>query len=292
MGEERGASRLWPHRGAALAAPRGPPGAGAARSGSRSDRLVLEEVEDFLGVVGDVGAIDDVLDLALLVDHERDPLGHPDRRLELGQQPRPAERAVGASNLAVGIGEEREVELEFLRELAVRRLVLRRHAEDRRTLQREVVVVVAQRARLLGASGRVVHGIEVKDQLPATEVLERDALAVGGDAFEIGGGVARPERCGHGVSYQWIPWVICANAICSGESSTSLASSPFLPFAAPESGNMRKAVLRMIRVTFGATACSISPKTPSRVAMRTGLWMIASTTRAAACSGVSVGTWL
>ena len=38
-------------------------------------------------------------------------------------------------------------------------------------------------------------------------------------------------------------------------------------------------------------AWQTAPKTPSRVAMRTGLYTIASTTRSAACSGESVGTF-
>ena len=42
-------------------------------------------------------------------------------------------------------------------------------------------------------------------------------------------------------------------------------------------------------VSFGATAWHTAPNTPRRVAMRTGLWTIASTTRPAASSGDSVG---
>jgi hypothetical protein len=69
------------------------------------------------------------------------------------------------------------------------------------------------------------------------------------------------------IRYQCIPCVSCANAICSGESCVSLS---FLPAAAGESGNMLNAVLRSICVSFGAMAWQTAPKTPSRVAMRTG----------------------
>jgi hypothetical protein len=44
-------------------------------------------------------------------------------------------------------------------------------------------------------------------------------------------------------------------------------------------------------LTQTAGECSSAPKIPSRVAMRTGLWMIASTIMSAASSGLSVGTW-
>src|SRR5205085_3782047 len=202
---------------------------------------------------------------------ERDAIGHAGGGFQLRDEPTAAESAVSAAHGAVGVGQQREVELELLGELAMRRLVLRRDTKDRRALGGDVLVVVAQRARLLVAAGRVVHRVEVHHQLLAAEVLERDGLAFGGLRGEVGGGVARRESIGQERSYQWIPCVICANATCSGVSSTSLASSPFLPFAAPESGNMRKAVLSRIRVAFGATACRISPKTPRRVAIRTGL---------------------
>src|SRR5437867_714868 len=89
-------------------------------------------------------------------------------------------------------------------------------------------------------------------------------------------------------SYQCIPCVSCANAICS---ALSLVSPSFLPAAAAESGNMLNAVLSRICVSFGAIAWETAPKTPSRVAMRTGLYTIASTMRSAASSGESVGTF-
>ncbi len=54
---------------------------------------------------------------------------------------------------------------------------------------------------------------------------------------------------------------------------------------------MLNAVLSSTCVTFGAIAWQTAPKMPRRVAMRTGRWTIASTTRPAASSGDSVGTF-
>ena len=54
---------------------------------------------------------------------------------------------------------------------------------------------------------------------------------------------------------------------------------------------MLNAVLSRICVSFGAIAWQTAPKMPRRVAMRTGWCTIASTTRSAASSGDSVGTF-
>ena len=68
-------------------------------------------------------------------------------------------------------------------------------------------------------------------------------------------------------------------------------SPSFFPCAAEESGNMLNAVLSSTCVSFGAIAWQTAPKTPSRVAIRTGRCTIASTTSPAASSGESVGTF-
>jgi hypothetical protein len=60
---------------------------------------------------------------------------------------------------------------------------------------------------------------------------------------------------------------------------------------AAESGNML-ALLSSICVSLGATACETAPKIPSRVAMRTGLQTIASTTRSPACEGVGTFSYI
>ena len=60
-------------------------------------------------------------------------------------------------------------------------------------------------------------------------------------------------------------------AIWSALGISGRPSPSFLCFAASESGNMRKVVFMVICAMRGTSACSNSPKMPSRVAMRTGL---------------------
>src|SRR5205814_441220 len=88
---------------------------------------------------------------------------------------------------------------------------------------------------------------------------------------------------------KWMPRIICCIAIASGD-STGLAL--LSPFAAALSGNMRKVVFITICATRGSSACSTSPDTPSRVAMRTGLATQACAIMSAASSGARVGTLL
>ena len=73
-------------------------------------------------------------------------------------------------------------------------------------------------------------------------------------------------------AYQWMPWVICAKAICSGRELRLLAAALLL---ALRGGRVREHVERGVeqdlRQPCGATAWQIAPKMPRRVAMRTGL---------------------
>ena len=78
------------------------------RLGAR--RRALEERQDFLGVVGHVGAIDHVRDAPVLVDDEGHAVGHPDERLGGREEARAADRAVGAAHGAALVGEQGKVE--------------------------------------------------------------------------------------------------------------------------------------------------------------------------------------
>ena len=66
------------------------------------------------------------------------------------------------------------------------RLVVGADAEDDRVALAELVVGVADPARLGSAAGRVVARIEVEDDRPAAELRELDALAGVARQLEIG----------------------------------------------------------------------------------------------------------
>ena len=83
----------------------------------------------------------------------------------------------------VGVGEEGEVEAVLVAELAVARHVVRRDPQHHGARGLEVRGAVAEGARLLGAAGRVVLGIEVQHHGLAAEIGELDlAAVVGGQA--------------------------------------------------------------------------------------------------------------
>src|SRR5690349_6140929 len=81
-------------------------------------------------------------------------------------------RAVGLGRLMILVGEEREGEAELLGELALAGGALGTDAPDVRATFRDRLVRVAELARLDGAAGRVVLGIEVEDRPTATLVGE------------------------------------------------------------------------------------------------------------------------
>ena len=117
------------------------------------------------------------LDAAVLVDHVRDAL-----RVLIG---RTRGRAVRDADLAVGVAEEREREVELLRELRVRGLVVERDAEDFRVallvLRREV-----PEPGTLGRSARGVgFGIKPEHDLAAAQVTELHGVPVMIDGFEV-----------------------------------------------------------------------------------------------------------
>jgi hypothetical protein len=125
-------------------------------------------------------------DLALLVDDVRDPLGVLVFRRRRG--------AVGQADLAVGVAEQREVELVLLGEAGVGGLVVEADAEDVGVLRRVLVVKVPEPGTLGRSAGCVGLRIEPQDDLPATIVGELSAAAGVIPHFEIGRGVAGIEH--------------------------------------------------------------------------------------------------
>ena len=96
--------------------------------------------------------------------------------------------AVGARDTAVGVEQERKRQTVLFDECLVRFGRINTASEHPDTGSLETRVAVAERARLLGASGRVVLGIKVEHQLVAMEVGEADRcdlVAVDHLAMEI-----------------------------------------------------------------------------------------------------------
>ena len=102
-----------------------------------------------------------------------------------------APRAVALDDLAVGVGQERERQLELLAEAPVARGAVLADAPDVRVGRGVVGVEVAELAGLGVAAGRVVLGVEVQDGPAAAlvgEAVDRAGL-VGKD--DVGGLLAR-----------------------------------------------------------------------------------------------------
>lgn len=117
------------------------------------------------GHVGDVG------DLAVEADEEARAARHVLAGL--------ATHPEGVGDLAVRVGEQREVQAVPGDELLVALGGIKAHADHLDLLLLQVAHAVAQTARLLGAAGRLVLGIEVEQHdLLANVVGELPCLAV------------------------------------------------------------------------------------------------------------------
>ena len=81
-------------------------------------------------MVACVGLVDDMCDLALLIDDEGDTIGHADYGFGRGQQPAAADSTVGLTHRLVRVGKQWKAELVFLAESSVRCLILCGHPED------------------------------------------------------------------------------------------------------------------------------------------------------------------
>ena len=116
-------------------------------------------------------------DAAVFVDHVRDPL-----RILVGRR---CGGAVGQADLAIGIAEKRERELELLGEVAVGFDVVETGAEDGGVL-RFVLVDEVPEPGTLGRSARCV-GLRIKPQhdLAAAQIVQSDGLPVMIGHFKI-----------------------------------------------------------------------------------------------------------
>jgi len=150
----------------------------------KENRLAAtERVQDLSRVVGRLDAAEDLLDGAVRADHDGRAL---DAHVLLAGEALLAPEAVALRDLVVRVGEEREGQSVLLLELRVRLLAIRADAEDLGAGRPEGVPGVADSARLLGAAGGVVPGVEVEDDLLPAQVGEPDRLAGVGRQLEIG----------------------------------------------------------------------------------------------------------
>jgi hypothetical protein len=126
-----------------------------------------------------VDLLPDLRDDAVGIDEVRDAFG-----IALGARRR---RAVGEADLAVGVAQQSEREVELLGEVAVLVDGVEADPEDLDVLAREVFGLIAEPATLDRSTRRVGLRVEPEDHVVAAEIGEPDGgAAVIGD-LEVGG---------------------------------------------------------------------------------------------------------
>jgi hypothetical protein len=120
----------------------------------------------------------DLQDLSLLVDQARDPFRVSRLRIVAS--------SISETELAVGVTEQREGEVELLREGRVVRFGVEARPEDRDVLVDKLAGSVTEPVALDGSAGGVGFGVEPEEHFLAAEVAERDGLAFVAADREIG----------------------------------------------------------------------------------------------------------
>ena len=93
----------------------------------------------------------------------------------------------GFEQLVLGVGNEVEGEAVAFTEVLVRPCAVRAHADDFVAGLSELVVMVAEAARLGGTAGGVVLGIEIEHYLASTKCAETQFIACFVVAQQVGG---------------------------------------------------------------------------------------------------------
>jgi hypothetical protein len=115
--------------------------------------------------LGAIGLVDDVGDMAAFVDDEGDAVGHSEQTHRCCPSARCRPSLHSAADRAVGIGHQWETEVVFFGEALVGGDILGGNAENGGVLGLDFLVVITQRAGLLGAARSIVHRIKVQHQL-------------------------------------------------------------------------------------------------------------------------------
>src|ERR1041384_2177846 len=125
----------------------------------------------------------DVLDPAVGADQERDPVGS---LILSAHEDLLTPHAIRLHDLPVFVSDQRERQLELVRELVVRPHAVGADAQHHGALLLELLPAVTKRTRLLRAAGRVVPGIEIQHHRFAPEVGKFDQGPAVGRRGEVG----------------------------------------------------------------------------------------------------------
>jgi hypothetical protein len=123
-----------------------------------------------------------LIDPSVLVDHVRDAA----RVLVF----RRVCRSVREADLALGVAQQREGEVELLRERGVRFLVIEADAEDLRVLCFVLRREVPEPGTFPRSTGGVGLRVEPEDDFLSAQIAETDAIAVVVGDVEVGSGIA------------------------------------------------------------------------------------------------------
>src|SRR5882672_6526956 len=152
---------------------------------ARSGELALDEAQHVLRVLAHLHLGEHAANRAAAVDDER---GAVDPEELAPEEALGAEDSVGRADLGAGIAQKEERQPVLGGEGLVRCERVAADAEDDRVALLEVRVGVAETARLHGAAGCRVLGVEIEDEiLLADEIPQADPLAAGAHEREIGG---------------------------------------------------------------------------------------------------------
>ena len=143
--------------------------------------------EGFGGVAVGFYVGPDFFDFAVFADQEGDAV---DAHVFSAHEGFFAPDVVGVDDFLLVVDEEREWEVEFFGEFFVAFGGVGTDAEDDGAFFLKFIVPIAEAARFLGATGGVVPGIKIKDDVFAAEIGKSNGVAGKSGGFEIGGGVA------------------------------------------------------------------------------------------------------
>src|SRR5207247_6961642 len=150
-----------------------------------SGELALDEAQHVLRVLAHLHLGEHAADRALAVDDER---GAVDPEELAAEEALGAEHPVGGADFGAGIAQKEKRQPVLGRKCLVRGERIAADAKDDRVALLEVRVGVAEAARLHGAAGCGVLGIEIEDEmLLADEIPQADLLAPAAHASEVRG---------------------------------------------------------------------------------------------------------
>jgi hypothetical protein len=128
--------------------------------------------------------------LLFFINDERHPVCETGERRCRRQQATTANCALGLACCVIRIGNQRKIQYVFAGALLMRRFILCGNAAHCCAFRNNVPISIVQRTRLRRAAGRIIFGVEIKNQSFAAIVLATDGRAVGHFFGETGRRVA------------------------------------------------------------------------------------------------------